>query len=244
MKLTLVTVTKPENRLELQACAVALRDNEKGPPNDWLIITERANVREVENIIPFENVIAMEDLAPETALIEDGWLRQQVAKCAAVKAVEHDGFIVFLDDDVMTEKPWDPETFLDANGMVKLYFRPTAAHHFLAGTVIIYGNLVSRQYLIGLPHAQTVSSLTGFLRSVYYERALLRWKAGIRYISEFELMGEFAWREEINSHGFRNQKTARDHWTADLGIFRDWQGGRRELRRQLELAIIPREPNS
>jgi hypothetical protein len=234
--MTLVTVTKPSNAKELEACVISARNHERNTHQaEWLIITEQANVKAVEQIVPFERVLAMEELNPRIMDIGDGWLRQQAAKLSVSELT--DSVIVYLDDEVITNQPWSEDTFLDGNGNVTIYFESTAAHPFQAGQISIFGEMVARNYLIGLPFAYTTAALDRMRGSKEYARTMELLEKGVRSISEFNLMAEYEWRNgDGEGVGFRNRLVARNHWTKDLAIFTDWQGRRKDLR--LELTLI------
>lgn len=228
MNATIVTVTHPRNAEEMRACALSMRDN-LTTHLDWVIITEAENKAAVEAGVPFERV---EDMSYDTRLeaIELGYARQNAAKLQAIKLIEHDGMVIFLDDDVTASKEWSEETFLDENNKPIVYYSKTVDYPWMFGQMACIGERCDRRFQLRLPMVMMAETLREIAKSLPAERAMDAWARGNIGVSEFQIMGEVAKRIAGNRETFRNIDISKDHWTIHRGIFHDWQLDRRELR--------------
>lgn len=233
---TIVTVTHPPNAMEMRACALTLRDR-LTEHLEWIVITEEENKTEVERIVPFERVESME-YDPRLEAIKVGYCRQNAAKLQAIKLIEHDGLVIFMDDDVTCSVDWGVDTFLDDNGKPIVYYLPSENYPWMWGSIACFGRPCPRRWQLKLPMVMTAPTLREICASLPAERAMKAWADGEIGVSEFQIMGEMARKVTGNREAFRNIALAKDHWTIHRGIFHDWQCDRRKLRLAIEAGEV------
>lgn len=231
MRMTLITVTHPVNKMELVACVRTMRAKST-EAFKWLIITEAENVAEVAALVPNETVLSM-DYDARLQMVPNGYARQNAAKLMASKLVR-DGIVGYVDDDVTAVQSWSPATFLDDNHKPVVYYQRSTHYPWMWGQMAVFNARCDRLFQLRLPLVMTAETLREVAGSRWGNMAMARWLAGDKTVSEFCVMGEASVRlpqcRDANRETYRNWETSRDHWAIDRKIFHDWQCDRRELR--------------
>lgn len=227
MRTELVTVTKPENARELNACISSFRKHHLGSL-EWLFLTESENVQSVREILRGERVEAM---PVKCDSIPHGYARQQVAKLYACQMSSADT-LVYVDDDVLALKHFSNSIFSGDTGKPVMYYRVTKFCPWRFGQAVVFGYEPGRQWQLPLPFAYPRELQAVLLASPYIERAMFEYRRSNLVVSEFSVMGEFAFLN-AGSCEFKDIENSADHWTQHAGTFEDWQGRREELRASL-----------
>jgi hypothetical protein len=235
MNATLVTITKPDNLGELRKCLASFREMAKDKAFPWLVITESWNRAEVMEAAGAETVITMSSLHEGIEGVQTGYNRQRLAKLYAHR-VSPNNALIYVDDDVIARKPWELGTFFDTEtGSPYIYFQRCASHPWRLGTSEAFATMnAEKRFQLALPFAYTKTYAEALVESLPMQRAWTAYRRGRSAISDFELMGNFAFNalgQKFNHHPiFRNEDKEKSHWTISQGIFEDFQGRRLALR--------------
>lgn len=236
--ITLVIVTKPAHVLELQWCLASYCAHARSEFR-ILLLTESQNVRELKRRLinpplPY-HCVTVEAMAPEAESIAEGYLRQMAAKLLISKHTDCPR-IVITDDDTEALRPWDASTFF-AGESARIFFEADPFHFWSAGTRAVFrSRLPAHRFQLRLPFAIHGQTLAALAQSEPGKRALGAWHER-QLVSEFEIMGEFALREDNPRRNVLiDARRFRTHWTIGADTqpaFRDWQGSRREFRKSI-----------
>lgn len=223
--MTLVTVTHPRFKRELRFCLESYR-RFNPEPFRWALLTEAVNVAEIQAIAgDLAEVLPMD---PEAEAVEAPYFRQMAAKLLAYRAAS--GPLVITDDDTEAVSAWSHETLFDGE-RARIWYRNTKLSFWSSGQVGIFSGLPKRDFQLLLPFAVHSETLRALAESRHGKRAMEGWHRR-EIISEFMVMGEFAWRnqERATFHDADREQ----HWTLGRNpAFRDWEGFRKAFKRRI-----------
>jgi hypothetical protein len=225
----LVLVSHPVNECEIRHCV----ETYTGFARDafgWLFITEERNVMRMEDIVCGAGpVVAMGEKLEE---IPNGYPRQMAAKLFAHHFTS-DPELVIIDDDTEAIRPWGREVLFN-DFRARMFYRDGTNYYWHYGQRAVFNEDCPRNFQLLLPFAVRGEILAALEDCGIAERCYDSWRRNHIIISEFAVMGEFAWRRERGWADFQNILHNQTHWS--LGrtpCFRDWQAFRRSLRKKI-----------
>jgi len=205
-------------------------------------MTEEENSERLRELLPAEDVRVM----PAALMrIPHGYKRQMAAKLHTAWRLTSDPQLVITDDDTEAIRPWGAETFF-RDGRALLHYRVNPLHPWRESTEEVFVDKVFggircvRQWQLRLPFAVHGESLARVSESAEGRRCLERWQADL-WASEFDVIGEWLWRQQDERCLFRDVRKEPDHWTVGRRpSFRDYQRQRLSMRKRLMMSpIVP-----
>ncbi len=224
----LVIVTHPKHARELVYCLASF-ERFAIEPIRGLLITEHEHLSAIRAIAPAWCDVA--EIPAPARDIPQGYYRQMAAKLFTPLICD-DEKIVFTDDDTEAVAAWSSSEFFDHQGRARLWSIRSRISYWHAANESLFGPC-RHNWQLRIPFAVRREALVDLCASPLAERSLAMWR-NAEPLSEFALMGEWAWRESEREQRSVFAHDLSRHWT--LGHrprFRDWQGHRQDFRRKI-----------
>lgn len=224
MSFSLFTKTYDRDFDWLKLAVISVLKNYKGNDLEWTFVTENGTAAKVKEYLSnafgiankqlSHRVFETRELWPDLDSIPNGYLKQQLVKMHANRAMGHGTFWNW-DSDVISTMKFDESDFVGHNGKQIYWYTPFNAiidgpdrevHQGRINYVneIFHMTHVSYEWMRCMPSPMNGDILYHGSKTPFWAECLKRAKAGDNRLSEFNIIGQFSHLFFLGAFDWRN----------------------------------------